>query len=125
MLYSAARNGLRVRYVGAAFRLSLLVAAHIKTRSECSRQERLDERYIVFGACLLGCDSLYERGIITVGEDGRMLISVIQASSDLREVLKIFKGRTCPAWNTRTKEYFAWHRTGRFQGARKASSRRE
>ena len=38
--------------------VELLVAAHIKPRSECSHRERLDAPGIVFGVCILGCDAL-------------------------------------------------------------------
>ena len=51
--------------------LSLLVAAHIKPRRDCTRRERLDAKNIVISVCLLGCDALYERGLIAVGIWGR------------------------------------------------------
>jgi hypothetical protein len=37
----------------AAVPLGLMIAEHIKPRSECSRRERLDAENIVFGVCLL------------------------------------------------------------------------
>jgi len=48
---------------GQLLPVELLVAAHIKPRSECSRRERLDFENIVFGVCVLGCDALYEKGL--------------------------------------------------------------
>jgi hypothetical protein len=39
---------------GRRLPISLLVAAHIKPRSECSRRERLDAEHVVFSLCLLG-----------------------------------------------------------------------
>lgn len=43
----------------------LLVAAHIKPRSQCSDTERIDFDNIGMLACLLGYESLYEHGYIT------------------------------------------------------------
>jgi hypothetical protein len=108
---------------GRTFPTSLLVAAHIKPRSECSRGERLDERNVVFAACLLGCDSLYERGLLGVGSEGQILLSDEPRTPHLRMVLKIFNNSSCPAWNEETKGYFAWHRERRFQGTRVDASR--
>jgi predicted restriction endonuclease len=101
---------------GRKLPVGVLIAAHVKPRSECSRRERLDVENIVFGVCLLGCDALYERGLVSVGEEGRVLVSTVQSSSALRAVLKRFAGRKCDAWNATTAEYFEWHRRGRFQG---------
>ena len=97
--------------------VGLLVAAHVKPRSECSKRERLDVENIVFGICLLGCDALYERGLIAVGRGGRVLISAAQDNAALAAILKRFRGRTCPAWNPATAPYFEWHRIQRYRGA--------
>ena len=98
--------------------VGLLVAAHIKPRSVCSRSERLDCDKIVFSLCLLGCDALYERGLVGVGEKGRLLISTIHSSREIKAVLRPFKGRKCEAWNPATAKYFRWHEKWRFQGAK-------
>jgi hypothetical protein len=50
---------------GREFSVRSLVAAHKKRRAECSRVERLDP-HIVMPLCLLGCDHLYERGLVWV-----------------------------------------------------------
>ena len=99
--------------------VGLLIAAHVKPRSECSRRERLDAENIVFGLCLLGCDALYERGLIAVGEGGRILISTAQPGTVLTAFLQGFSKRTCRAWNEATEGYFKWHVTHRFQGSKK------
>ena len=57
---------------GCVVPVSLLVAAHIKPRSECSRSERLDAKNIVFATCLLGCDALYEQGHLSLDLEGRV-----------------------------------------------------
>lgn len=96
--------------------VSLLIAAHVKPRSECSRRERLDVPNIVFSVCLLGCDALYERGFLGVGRRGRILVSTAQSSRAIKAEFRRFRGRTCKHWEERTG-YFNYHLTRRFQGA--------
>jgi hypothetical protein len=104
---------------GEVLPLELLVAAHIKPRSECSRQERLDADNIVFGVCVLGCDALYEKGFVAVLPGGKMRASagVGDTSKALKIVLKSLHGRRCAAWKAgKNEKYFAWHAERRFQG---------
>ncbi len=96
--------------------VGLLIAAHVKPRSECSRRERLDVKNIVFSVCLLGCDALYERGLVAVGEGGRILMSTAQSSRAIKAVLRTFKGQKCEAWSPAKARYFRWHLMRRFQG---------
>jgi hypothetical protein len=102
---------------GRLLPVGLLIAAHIKPRSECSRRERLDVKNIVASMCLLGCDALYERGLISVDQRGRILRSGAQTSPAVAAVLRAFRGRTCDAWNEARAVYFNWHRMSRFLGA--------
>jgi hypothetical protein len=60
---------------------SLLVAAHIKPRSQCTPTERLDVQHIGMAACLLGCDALFERGLVAVSEHGSLLTSPFVGSN--------------------------------------------
>jgi hypothetical protein len=69
--------------------LSLMVAAHIKSRSECNMQERLDTSNIVFGVCLLGCDAFYEIGLITVNSKGKLKIASDIESDDIKKYWQI------------------------------------
>lgn len=96
--------------------LSLMVAAHIKARSECSRRERLDAGNIVFGVCLLGCDALYEQGLLSVNDQGEIVSSSRSDSCALRKTLRQFEGGHCTAWRKSNAGYFAWHAKERFQG---------
>jgi|ERR1700723_1999069 len=96
--------------------IELLVAAHVKQRKVCSRRERLDVPNVVFGVCLLGCDALYERGLVAVDERGYILSSTVQSSPDLRAVIRRFQKKKCKAWNEARAKYFNWHLTSRFQG---------
>jgi hypothetical protein len=101
---------------GRCVPVGLLVAAHLKPRSECSRRERLDVENIVSSMCLLGCDALYERGLVAVSKTGRILASTSQSSPSVKAVLRQFRARTCGAWTSGTAEYFKWHLETRFQG---------
>ena len=93
-----------------------LVAAHIKPRSECSHRERLDAENVVFPVCLLGCDTLYERGLISVRSGGRFCISKVCGNRTLRSLLKTLTSRRCSAWTESKALYFEWHLNNRFQG---------
>lgn len=95
---------------------SLMVAAHIKPRSECSRKERLDAANIVFAVCLLGCDALYERGLISVDCSGKIRIATQFGSSVLTKTLRTYHSTKSPAWKEENAKYFGWHFDQRFQG---------
>lgn len=101
---------------GRQLPVTLMVAAHIKPRSDCSRKERLDAANIVFGVCLLGCDVLYERGLISVGTKGKILTASAHGSKTLARLFAPYRGRVCPAWKPTSKGYFDWHFARRFEG---------
>lgn len=88
----------------------LLRAAHIKPRSKCSREERLQLLSIAMPACLLGCDSLFETGWLGVDDTGHVITArdtlTIPALAKYAEELV---GLTTPAWNPGTRPFFAWH----------------
>ncbi|MCG8517499.1 MAG: hypothetical protein MI794_05860 [Pseudomonadales bacterium] len=88
-----------------------LVAAHLKKRSNCTQSERLDIENIAAPMCTFGCDSLYEKGFISVDEAGCIIPhpSRIRHES-LRSYVEQFAGNTCTAFNKRTAKYFRWHR---------------
>ncbi|MGH9615102.1 MAG: hypothetical protein ACRD28_00065 [Acidobacteriaceae bacterium] len=99
---------------GRTMPVALMIAAHIKPRSECSRAERLDAENIVFGVCLVGCDALYERGLISV-KSGRIVTAPL-GSKALRQLLQPYQRRKCPGWALSKKPYFDWHYQRRFAG---------
>ena len=103
-------------FCGRRLPVGLLVAAHLKARSECTRRERLDAENIVIPMCLLGCDVLYERGLITVDGRGRILCSDAQPFPALNAVLRGLRKRKCSGWKKARAEYFKWHLTQRYQG---------
>jgi hypothetical protein len=101
----------RCSVCGEELPVDLLVASHIKKRSECSLKERLDFRHIVTPMCLLGCDALYERGYVVVNEKGIIAKGRVEVlSSDLKRHLEAIEGRKCDHWTNSSTPYFEWHR---------------
>ncbi|MCX5009156.1 hypothetical protein OHB05_42320 [Streptomyces sp. NBC_00638] len=102
---------------GRSFPKAFLVAAHIKKRAICSEEERWDTENIAMLACLLGCDSLYERGFITVEHGGQLQVSplVEEASAVDQHIKDHLQGRITPWWTPAREPYYAWHRTHTFQ----------
>ncbi len=93
--------------------VDLLIAAHVKRRSECSDEERRDWRNVVMLACSLGCDRLYELGYVSVGPDGEVL--TVTAEGALAAQLGLLAGLRSRAHHDRSAGYFAWHRTEVFK----------
>ncbi|GAA1495164.1 hypothetical protein [Paeniglutamicibacter kerguelensis] len=88
---------------------SLLVASHIKKRSECDLGERGDLR-VVMAACALGCDAVYERGYIAVDQAGIIGIGPRSAETDhLRTYVNALVGKRVSSHTPHTAKYFAWH----------------
>lgn len=95
---------------GNEFPSEFIHAAHIKKRSVCSHEERLD-RNVVMPACLFGCDALFERGLITVDDDG--LIASGKASQLTDELILSIDarvGKLAVSFNEKNAKYFKWHR---------------
>ncbi len=102
---------------GRRFPLSLMIAGHIKPRGDCSRRERLDAENIVFCVCLLGCDALYERGLVSVGAKGKIYVSSPASTTrSLATFLRQLKRRRCASWRESNAAYFDWHLTHQFMG---------
>lgn len=94
---------------GESYPVELMVAAHIKKRSECSEEEKRDYKCIVAPMCKLGCDELYERGFISVSDGLVVVIKWPTEDSALTTILKSLDGNSCSYWNEGTKAYFKWH----------------
>jgi hypothetical protein len=103
---------------GCELPVDLLVAAHIKKRSACTHDERLDVDHVVMAACRLGCDELFERGYIAVNPEGFIIASVPShvVTHALKEAVTRVAGQTCLAFGEPTKGYFAWHFSHTFRG---------
>lgn len=89
-----------------------LIASHIKPWSQSNHRERLD-----INNGLLLCpnhDALFDKGYISFGDDGRILIS-----NSLDEALKIFlniHNNLQIQMNEIQRQYMEWHRECVFQG---------
>jgi len=100
---------------GHALPVELLVAAHIKPRSECAEEERRDYEHIVMPMCKLGCDELYERGYLSVSSGG-VVATLHSATDSLSNKLANLLGRTIAPLSTSQQTYFDWHLQHRFKG---------
>jgi hypothetical protein len=94
---------------GRTLPIDLLVAAHVKPRSLCNDQERLDTRRNVIPLCALGCDALFERGYVVV-KGRRIAIGQRTTSTPaLRALVRRLDGRTLLNWHASRDRYFAHH----------------
>lgn len=85
----------------------LLVAAHIKPRKKCSDEERRDPANVV-PMCLLGCDALFERGLITVVA-GKVRIRLPRALGPASKRFSGLHGQSPSIWKPKRRKYFEWH----------------
>jgi hypothetical protein len=85
-----------------------LAAAHIKRRSSCHDNEMRDLANVAMLACTFGCDPLFERGYLFVGEDGRIGAREVSNES-ISAYLQDLDGRVCRAFTPRRAAYFRWH----------------
>ncbi|MEU0507272.1 hypothetical protein [Nocardia sp. NPDC005998] len=94
-----------------------LVGAHIKKRWRCTDDERKDFDNIGMLACVLGCDSLFERGYVGVADGGALLVSnAVNASAEVRKHVDVYlRGRKSHWWTGSRQPYFGWHLDHVFQ----------
>lgn len=93
---------------GRSLPVDLLATAHIKERSACATSERNDPN-VVMAACILGCDSLFEKHYIVVDEGG-FVRAGNRTTGALADVLEPLLGRRCGAMTPESSEYFSYHR---------------
>ncbi|MER7955180.1 hypothetical protein [Streptomyces sp. NPDC096030] len=85
-------------------------AAHIKRRSQATREERLQMANIM-PACLLGCDELFEHGYIHVTATGHVAVSDKAGEHPaLKEAADQLTGNPVAGYSEHRAPYFAWHR---------------
>ncbi|EKN69277.1 hypothetical protein BABA_10456 [Neobacillus bataviensis LMG 21833] len=94
---------------GKEYPISFLVASHIKKRSFCTNEEKLDYNNIVMPMCKFGCDDLFEKGYISVA-NRKVLVNKKVATEPLNSYLNSIKGKDCESWNNSTEIFFEWHR---------------
>ncbi|WP_226556632.1 helix-turn-helix domain-containing protein [Priestia aryabhattai] len=97
---------------GNLYHISHLYAAHIKKRSLCNVEEKLDSQ-IVMPMCKFGCDTLYEEGFISVTSKGKFIrldkVTKKNLTPPVESILQKLDGRECSYWNVNTAKYFEWH----------------
>jgi hypothetical protein len=101
-------------FCGKLFSHQHLVAAHIKQRSKCSQNERLDFRNNVVLACKLGCDHLFELGEFAVGTDGVLEIRTDSLDLEVAIFLEQLPER-CEFYEQTMAHYFEWHYSHKFR----------
>ncbi len=94
---------------GETLPVELLVAAHIKPRSECTEEERRDFVNNVVPMCLLGCDALFERRWIAVIDGTIVVRPHTRTGRRLGVLLRRIDGRKTIAWRNNRIKYFEWH----------------
>lgn len=111
----ALRRGLlRGRHVadcsicGATLPARLLIAGHIKPRSECTDEEKRDPHAAML-VCNLGCDALYEWGYIVVDSTGTVRSNRGAETESVRVAVAALTGKICSAFNPHTSSKFEAH----------------
>lgn len=87
----------------------LLIAGHIKPRSECTEQERKDFRSVAMLVCSLGCDALFGWGYIVVDPSGRVRRGIQAETKDVEAAVDLLIGKSCIVHNEQTAPNFAAH----------------
>lgn len=98
---------------GRNFAAEFLVAAHIKKRSHCTPEEKADIPAIAMLACKFGCDELFERGMVVVGQHGKITTMKRLTDPSARTYVEEYlKGRFIGGWAERapSHRYFSAHR---------------
>jgi hypothetical protein len=90
---------------GRILPIELLVAAHIKARSWCSEEERLNFQSVAMLACSLGCDALFEKGFIGVDGVGEVHLSP-QLKLSQEDAVWRLQGRRCLAFKSDNVSHF-------------------
>ncbi len=93
---------------GREYPVSLLVAAHVKPRAQCSDLERRDTANNLIPLCLLGCDPLFEQGFISVDKGCVVFGPNEIKTKDLEEQVGVLVGSQCRYWSRESKKYFDW-----------------
>jgi len=94
---------------GDTFPISMLVTAHLKPRSKCSREERLDTN-VVLPMCKFGCDELYEKGFLIVDASGKLEARGNGTTPVVQSRLRDLHGRAVKGYSRANAAYFAWHK---------------
>lgn len=92
---------------GEKFPIDMLITAHIKKRSYCSNDEKLDYKNIVMPMCKLGCDDLYEKGYIFVDGSGKISLNRDRPiTQKISQYVDPIIGKRCKYYNEQRSKYF-------------------
>tara|TARA_B110000046_G_scaffold128893_1_gene135373 strand:- start:173 stop:1132 length:960 start_codon:yes stop_codon:yes gene_type:complete len=91
--------------------VSFLWASHLKKRSLCSTEEKLDFHNVAAPMCKFGCDELYEKGYIGVQNGKIVKVKHYCKTSFINNYISKVIGKECNAWSRDSKQYFDWHYT--------------
>ncbi|QJR35218.1 HNH endonuclease [Gemmatimonas groenlandica] len=94
---------------GESFSQDLLIAAHIKRRSDCSHQERLDFDHNTMLLCLFGCDALFERQYVIVNAEGTVHLGRRAETDAVQRRQAELTARQVRGWKQPAQPYFAAH----------------
>lgn len=94
---------------GEMMPIDFLVAAHVKKRSKCSVDEKLDFKNNVVPMCRFGCDELFERGYISVDKGKVVDLSVGATLEKAKNYISGLNGKKCLAYEGESNQYFDWH----------------
>ena len=92
------------------FPVEMLIAAHIKKRSECTNIEKLDFDNVATLMCKVGCDDLFEKGYIFVQNGTIQQNSNRETTTYLDEIISKITGKTVSNW-VGSKDYYLWHKS--------------
>lgn len=104
------RESTRCALCGKSLPEELLVAAHIKKRSQCSDEEKRDLVNVAMLACKLGCDIAFELGVVIVDSSGVVRVNQASPLKDSTDLFARLEGNRCLAYRNETSNYFGWHR---------------
>ena len=90
------------------FPTSLLVAAHIKPRAKCNDDERRDVANNILPLCMLGCDTLFEQGYISVKAGCVIAGPKLADTPEVKSRVKALVDSQCKYWSIDSKKYFEW-----------------
>lgn len=94
---------------GETYPRDLLVAAHIKKRALCTREERLDDASVMLN-CRLGCHALFQGGYVIVHRGVIRQNPRKSADSASLDVVSHVLERQCTGWTPKAERFFLWHR---------------
>lgn len=94
---------------GLDYPTQFLTTAHIKKRSYCTKEERLNPN-VVMPMCNFGCDELFEIGFISVNVDGTFYQKKKTSSKTIQKYIDSVVGKKCNYYSGDTEPFFKWHR---------------